>query len=675
MAWTPGQQLQGGKYRIQQRLGLGGFGITYLARSQEYGRVVIKTLNDEVQCCPEFDAFQNDFFDEALKMRGCQHRNIVRVHRVFLEKVRHPNPNNTRSHHLRLACIVMEYIEGIDLAMLIEQKGRLSEKVALRYIKQMGQALSVVHEQGLLHRDVKPNNIMVRRDTDEAVLIDFGIAHEFTPNLTLTHPPVFTEGFAPIEQYKRQYKRGAFTDVYALAATLYSLLTGEVPPSSQSRYIRLLESRLDALVPPQQKNVMVSDQVNVAIMKGMAMKSKYRPQSMMEWLKMLGGSSNLEPITMPPQSVSSPSHPPSQIKTRRVVPPPLPPHPESSIPPSVVQPLGPDRRQILKWLGLGSAGMLGVWMFKPRSISIPPVLPRKRPNPNDLLQQFTLNKKVVEVNNRGEIINRYPITVDVFTERLRNGVTFKMVQIPAGRFEMGQTDVEKQELMRQVGDKYEGLFGDERPSKEVTVQSFFMGMVTVTQEVYESVMGIKPIKDQYDSNRFAHPNKPVIGVSWDDAIAFCNALNRNSSLVGQNYRLPSEAEWEYACRAGTTTPFYFGPTLTATIANYNWNNLEGNPQKQTTPVGSFPPNAFGLYDMHGNVWEWCMDHWHENYETLPDDGSAWTEGGNSDFRMMRGGAWISTLNYCRSANRSRITPHKGEDIIGFRLVCSSARTV
>ena len=174
MTWTPGQQLQDGKYRIEKVLGEGGFGITYLATSQQYGLVVIKTLNDEVQKRRDFDRFQDDFMNEALAISRCQHRHIVKVHRFFTERVRHPNPGNTLSQYLKLTCMVMECIQGTDLADWVSQKGRLPEAAALRYIQQVGQALSVVHGQGLLHRDVKPNNIMVRRDTDEAVLIDFG---------------------------------------------------------------------------------------------------------------------------------------------------------------------------------------------------------------------------------------------------------------------------------------------------------------------------------------------------------------------------------------------------------------------------------------------------------------------------------------------------------------------
>ena len=667
MAWTPGQLLQEGKYRIEQRLGLGGFGITYLAKSQEYGKVVIKTLNDEVQQRPDFDTFQNDFFDEALKIRGCQHRHIVQVHRVFLEKVRHPNPGNTRSQYLRLACIAMEYIDGTDLDRLVTQKRRLPEADALRYIQQIGQALSVVHGQGLLHRDVKPNNIMVRRNMDEAVLIDFGIAREFTPNLTRTHTQFLTDGYAPIEQYEQQAKRGAFTDVYALAATLYSLVTGDIPINAQERLISLLRSHSDPLVPPQKKNPAVSDRVNAAIIKGMAIQPKDRPQTMTEWLQLLA------PLSKPrAQPVMHMGKAPGSTKVAKKA-------------ASQRQPVGTDRRTLLKWLGFGSMGLWGAWMFRHRlqptaKVSVPvQTVPSSDGENQDSgqrslslsglpLQRITLDKEAVDVDDWGTIVKTYPVTVDTFVEDLGNGVTFTMVQIPTGTFMMGQTDAEKEELIRQAGDNYQYWYEDELPRHQVTISSFFMGMVTVTQALYEAVM-------QENPSYFEGSDRPVDRVSWHDAIAFCQKL---SERTGKDYRLPSEAEWEYACRAGTITPFHFGATLTTQIANYRGDSTYGNGPKgewrqQTTPVESFPPNAFGLQDMHGNVWEWCNDYWHNHYNGAPSDGSTWVGGGEGNFRLMRGGSWFLGSVSCRSASRLRSKTDHRSHYFSFRLACSSFR--
>jgi len=201
MAWASGQKLQGGKYTIEQELGEGGFGITYRARDNNGRKVVIKTLNETVQSRPDFAKFQQDFLNEALRLARCSHPHIVRVDEVMQEG--------------QLWCIVMEYIDGENLASRIENKGALQEAEALRYIQEIGEALTVVHNNGLLHRDVKPQNIMLRSGKSEAILIDFGIAREFTPNLTQTHTQILSDGFAPIEQYDKRAKRGAYTDVYA----------------------------------------------------------------------------------------------------------------------------------------------------------------------------------------------------------------------------------------------------------------------------------------------------------------------------------------------------------------------------------------------------------------------------------------------------------------------------
>ena len=163
-------------------------------------------------------------------------------------------------------------------------------------------------------------------------------------------------------------------------------------------------------------------------------------------------------------------------------------------------------------------------------------------------------------------------------------------------------------------------------------------------------------------------------ISWYEAEEFCVRLAKKT---GREYRLPSEAEWEYACRAGTTTAFHFGEIITSEFANYNGNYAYGSGPKgkyhqETTVVGSFQvTNAFGLYDMHGNVWEWCADPWHENYRDAYSDGKVWELGGNDKYRQLRGGAWYATPDFCRSAYRNRFDAGKSYDVFGFRVVCAA----
>ena len=268
MVWQAGQKLQRGKYTIEKELGQGGFGITYLVKDKQGNQLVVKTLNDYLRRQLDFAKFEQDFLNEALRLAKFRHPHIVRVDEVIQEGDRW--------------CMVMEYIDGEDLAHLVWQQGVLSESEALRYMQQLGEALTMIHNHGLLHRDLKPLNIMVRKNLLDAVLIDFGIAREFSPNLTQTHTQSLSDGFAPIEQYDWRAKRGAYTDVYALAATLYALLTGEMPLPSP---VRAFGTRLE---PPQQLNHNISDRVNRAILAGMAMKPEDRPQSVREWLAMLG---------------------------------------------------------------------------------------------------------------------------------------------------------------------------------------------------------------------------------------------------------------------------------------------------------------------------------------------------------------------------------------------------
>jgi formylglycine-generating enzyme required for sulfatase activity len=256
--------------------------------------------------------------------------------------------------------------------------------------------------------------------------------------------------------------------------------------------------------------------------------------------------------------------------------------------------------------------------------------------------------EVVRVNSLGEITERRRHTARMLVEELRGGVTLDMVMIPGGTFMMGS----------RPGEGYE----DERPQHRVRVESFLMARYPVTQEQWAAVMPWTP------PYRCQGMRRPADRVSWDAAGEFCQCL---AQQTGRGYRLPSEAEWEYACRAGTTTPFYFGDTITTDLANYVGEHVyragpRGIYRHETTDVGSFPPNAFGLYDMHGNIWEWCADGWHDNYEGAPADGKV-REGRAGAPCVLRGGGWHDPPDLCRSATRLKGLPQEGEDFFGFRV--------
>ena len=341
---------------------------------------------------------------------------------------------------------------------------------------------------------------------------------------------------------------------------------------------------------------------------------------------------------------------------------------------------GITRKQFLQWAGWGGSGLIVTLVAsqilkkdsEPTSEPITPSKSTDKPTAISVaepkyieptqngekfagLPLWTVEFETVKVNAKGEEINRSTHQAKFFKEDLDNSVILEMVSIPAGEFLMGSPSNEKKR------DESEG------PQHKVSMPEFFMGRFAVTQAQYQAVIGSNPAN-------FKGEKRPVEQVSWHDATEFCQKLKEKT---GRNYRLPSEAEWEYACRAGTTTPFHFGATLTSNLANYDCTSIyQSEPKREyrekTTEVGIFPPNAFGLYDMHGNVWEWCLDHWHDNYNGAPTDGSAWLSDNDNNYRLLRGGSWDNSPRSCRSASRARYNPAQRGHIIGLRVVCSSA---
>jgi len=291
MTWSAGHTLHGDRYTIERPLGIGGFGITYLARDQHDRQVVIKTLKDSLRQEKDFAHRCDRFRDEALRLALCRHPHIVQIENAFQEG--------------DLPCIVMEYVAGQTLWEWVEERGALSEAEGLGYIRQIGSALATIHEKGLLHRDIQPQNIMMRRVADspahsphyEAVLIDFGLAREFIPDTSQAYTLVMTHGFAPVEQYIREALRGEFSDVYALAATLYYVLTREIPVSAHARAAKA------PLKPPNRFNARISEATNTAILRGMAMQASDRPQTVRDWLNEL-------PTIALPDPPSEPAAPP-----------------------------------------------------------------------------------------------------------------------------------------------------------------------------------------------------------------------------------------------------------------------------------------------------------------------------------------------------------------------------
>ncbi|NEP59969.1 MAG: formylglycine-generating enzyme family protein [Symploca sp. SIO2G7] len=342
---------------------------------------------------------------------------------------------------------------------------------------------------------------------------------------------------------------------------------------------------------------------------------------------------------------------------------------------------GLTRRQLINAAGLGAAGLVGgvivhqTWKGSsstPTPTNSPTLIPNPSPSQTEggiNLQPFDF--EVVTVDSFGKENSRNRRQAMFFTEDLGNGIMLEMVAIPGGTFIMGSPDTE------------EGRYERESPQHSVTIKPFYFGKFTITQAQWRAVAALaKVIRDlNTDPAYFKGDNLPVEQVSWNDSQEFCARLSRTT---GRTYRLPSEAQWEYACRAGTNTPFHFGETITTDLANYDGNftysyGPAGEYREKTTPVGSFQvANGFGLYDMHGNVWEWCEDHWHKSYQGAPRDGSVWIKenlnknDSHYNFRSLRGCSWGFGPRFCRSAYRDLNEIDYRDSDIGFRVVCSNA---
>lgn len=285
---------------------------------------------------------------------------------------------------------------------------------------------------------------------------------------------------------------------------------------------------------------------------------------------------------------------------------------------------------------------------------------------------FKVEFDVLTIDLQGQPTQRIQTVVKGWLELLNNGVELELVAVPGGTFVMGAPQVE------------EGWHPNQAPQHDVTIAPFWLSRTPITQVQWAAIAALPPVQRRLSANPscFTGANRPVEQVSWHDAVEFCDRL---SAFSHHTYRLPTEAEWEYACRAGTQTPFHFGETITTELANYSGVNWEydgklcskgfygagptGIDRRETTDVGSFGvANQFGLLDMHGLVREWCADPWHDSYAGAPNDGRVWTAPEPTTQRVLRGGSWNTSPRTCRSAFRSRADKDSNLYDIGFRVV-------
>ena len=546
-----GTTLCGGRYRIDDLLASGGFGITYRVFDTKFDTTVVvkeffmKGVNqrDDTKSVSVsnadnisvFDKQRLKFIEEAKKMYKLHHAHIVRVTDCFDE--------NGTSYY------VMDFVEGESLSAKMKRTGSpMTERQMKTWLPQLLDALEYVHAQHIQHLDLKPANIMVDGKGD-VFLIDFGTSKQIDPDMagaTTSTGVAYTPGYAPAEQvnYKRE-KLGPWTDIYALGATFYNLLTNQPPPSNDD----IQDDGEEAFRFPSG----VSATFRQTIVRMMRLPIKQRPQSVEEVRGML-------------QASATPATPiaPSQALT--------------------------DDSDVTV---LGGAETI---------YSVGPVL---------------------------------KATGDPILDRL----VANMVYVAGGTFMMGANPGDSE------------AYDWEKPRHQVTLSGFSIGRYEVTQEEWEAVMGSNPSK-------FNGKKRPVEQVSWDDCQEFIRKLNEKT---GKRFRLPTEAEWEFAARGGNKSQgyLYSGSNSLDAVA---WNT--SNSGSTTHDVGQKSPNELGLYDMTGNVYEWCSD-WYGNYSSSSQTNPAGPASGSD--RVFRGGSWYSIARNCRVSFRNYSAPGYRSTDLGLRL--------
>ena len=617
MQLQPGTTLQGGKYRIERVLGQGSFGITYLATTEVEMTGQLGSMHVSVNVAIK-EFFMSDlnsrgedgssvvgsnsalvvdyrrkFRREAENLGHLNHPNIVKVLEVFDE-------NNTTYY-------AMEYIDGESLDDHIKQCGHLDDDEVRTVMHDLCSALSYMHQQGMLHLDLKPKNIMRSKRQNHIFIIDFGLSKQYTSDgepESSTTIGLGTPGYAPIEQanYKQDGTMPATIDIYALGATLYKMLTGKTPPHASDVHNDGLPPRPDH-APEDLWQVVES-----------CMQSRRldRPQSMDEVMKLIDGTTGYaadekteveakveeieEIIAETEPAPASKAQPAQALSTA------------TSSSTSTPQPPSKKSRTWI-WVVAGIVAVAGI------VIAAINMNQDKEPEPIP-------DEEIAEAD-------------DVLT-RLYDD----MVYVEGGTFTMGAT-----------AELDDGSDDDEKPTHQVTLSSFYICKHEVTQEEWEAVMGSNP--SGFKSNRH-----PVENVSWEDCQTFISKLN---SITGKNYRMPTEAEWEYAARGGNRSQGYkySGSNNIDDVAWYGVNSCD-----KTHEVMTKSPNELGLYDMSGNVWEWCSD-WYGDYPSSAQHNPKGASSGSN--RVLRGGSWFDIADCCRVSSRGSITPSDSDSDLGLRL--------
>jgi formylglycine-generating enzyme required for sulfatase activity/predicted Ser/Thr protein kinase len=662
-----GQALQAGtqleEFIIERVLGSGGFGITYLARDKRLGRKVVIKENLPAQFCwrntttltvqprqsigEDVDNFQyslENFEKEAATLASLDHPGIVKVLRSF-------EANGT-------AYFVMPFVEGITFDEVIREREALNryftEEELIALLHKVLDALAYLHDRGIYHRDIKPGNLLITAKGDP-VLIDFGAARQRLSERSLT--VIESPGYTPFEQMQSRGKVGPWSDLYALGGTVYKAITGETPAKAADRAFD--EPVVPLLERPEMKG-RYSQTMLRSIDHAMRPKLSERPQSAGEWVRSLTG------ILPPVSTKSAPAFAPTTTTKAGA---PIAPLKVGTLTDRDIQKGtavnvamavdGTSRKAIsrsdLMWL------WGGVFVIALLLVGFASQLRTKSASdPSEIMSVTTVTTPIYEpihvvtpdkmsAFDGGEVGKSLQIEIGI-------GQKMAFQFCPAGSFMMGSPASEADR-------------SDDEDQVQVKIsQGFWMGQTEVSQRQWAAVMGGNP-------SQFKGDDLPVEQVSWEDAQAFIAKLNQSAVRPeGWKYALPTEAQWEYACRAGTKSVFGFGDVLNGREANCDGNSPYGTSTKgpyqgKTANVGSYAANAWGLYDMHGNVWEWCADWYGEKLSGGVDPVGVWT----GSFRVFRGGSWRESAIACRAAFRYiRLTPGSSKGRVGLRTAAVRA---
>jgi len=623
------------RYIIEAELGLGDLHRTYLARDLQASEscfYIIKEFNLQGLDRETIGRVKEEFDRHValLKTLG-QHPQIPQFLVEFQE--------NDRFYW------VQEYIPGHDLTEEIEPGSPWTQEQVIALLEEILTPLAVIHEQGLIHGAIEPNHLRRRDQDQQVVLIDF--VTSFKQSVLFLNDDYGIKNLPEIYQPQEQTQGNPqlSSDIYAVGIVAIEALTGKLASSFPfDPYTK--EVNWQDFAPKLSPGFQDILQTMVrADFRQRYPSATEALNSLHQWKSGL-----LKPLELEETSARSEQSPHLYPMTRRMT----------------------RRRwiQVGGGVGLGLVGsLMGRWVWKNWVAQSPEVnnrqllaSPQPQTSPKLSEPQWTqFEFETVAIDYTGAIVNRRMLQARSFQEALGEDLVLDMIVIPGGSFLMGSPGNE------------EHRDPNESPQHWVDVPRFYMGKFPVTQAQWRTVAAYPKINRSLDPDPsgFKGNNLPVERVSWQECTEFCARL---SEYTGRKYRLPSEAEWEYACRAQTTTPFYYGQTLISDVANYIGTSTYGRGPKgiyrqKTTPVGTFPANRFGLYDMHGNVWEWCADHWHDSYENAPTDGSIWLSSNEGVHGLLRGGSWYFKPEECRCANRFWADANYGSFDFGFRLVC------